>query len=55
MPKEKNETKQTNKKTWRERDMFSKSCFKKDMRKSAQMMIHGHISQYLVKNNNEHF
>lgn len=29
MPKEKNETKQTNKKTWRERDMFSKSCFKK--------------------------
>lgn len=34
---------------------FLKAALKKDMRKSAQMMIHGHISQYLVKNNNEHF
>lgn len=42
-----------------ERGLFSESqgdCIrKKDVRKSAQMMIHGHISQYLVKNNNDHF
>lgn len=51
----KQKTKNQETKTGGKETCFLKATLKKDMRKSAQMMIHGHISQYLVKNNNEHF
>lgn len=38
--------------------LFSKTeetALKKDVRKSAQLMIHSHISQYSVKTNNDNF